>query len=292
MGDPEPAAASHQPPQRIAIVGLGLIGGSIALAARDRWPAVRIAGVDAAGVVSEASRRGIIDEAVGDVASLQTADLVVLAAPIPGILDAIEAAAQGRLPGIVTDVGSTKRQIMSRASAAGLPRFVGGHPLAGAAQGGLGAARADLFRQKPWLLEASLAPAEAVDVVEHFVAELGAMPRRIGAESHDRTMAYASHLPQLLASTLMATAGARLGAEGLSVSGPALREMTRLAASPPDVWRGILTSNADYISEALAAFTRTMPSSAPLDVIRWIEEIFREAGHWRERLEQPLPPVD
>ena len=288
-----PARDSLDPPfARLGIVGLGLIGGSVALAARRRWPDIEITGVDNPEVIQAAMDGRLIQSHAAGPAELTSVDLVVLAAPIDGILEGLAAAGRATLPGAITDVGSTKRQIMAAAAAAGLTDFVGGHPMAGAERGGLAHARADLFDGRPWFIEPGQAGAAVVERVEQWVTGLGAAPRTVDAVSHDRTMAYASHLPQLLASSLMATAGSTLGADGLSVSGTALREMTRLASSPPDVWRGILTTNADYISEALAAFTATLPATAPLDVVKWIDEVFRQARVWRDRLEHPTPPVN
>ena len=288
-----PLRESLDPPfARLGIVGLGLIGGSIALATRRRWPGVEITGVDKPEVIQAALHGRVIQSHAAGPEGLSSADLVVLAAPIDGILDSLAAAGRAAQPAVITDVGSTKRQIMAAAAAAGITEFVGGHPMAGAERGGLVHARADLFDGRPWFIEPGQASAGVVERVEQWVTGLGAVPRRVDAISHDRTMAYASHLPQLLASTLMATAGTTLGTDGLSVSGPALREMTRLASSPPDIWRGILTTNADYISEALAAFTATLPATAPLDVVKWIDDVFRQARVWRDRLEHPTPPVN
>src|SRR5437762_4880549 len=145
-----------QPPifQKIGIVGLGLIGGSIALAARELWPASLVIAVDNKDVLEIAMRRHAIDVAADDLIVLAEADLVVLAAPVRqniALLDEI-----GRhvgKPAIITDTGSTKREIV--AAAGRLPErftFIGGHPLGGAARGGLEHARPDLFSGRPWLL--------------------------------------------------------------------------------------------------------------------------------------------
>src|SRR4051794_22404069 len=180
-----------QPPifQRIGIVGLGLIGGSIALAARELWPAALVIAVDTKDVLESAMRLHAIDVAADDLIVLAEADVVVLAAPVKqNIALLAELDDNVRHPAVITDTGSTKRDIV--AAAASLPprfTFVGGHPLAGAAQGGLEHARPDLFAGRPWLLtpEASDGASrpqpggggDALDKVTAFVTALGAEPR-------------------------------------------------------------------------------------------------------------------
>ena len=147
--------SSDEPPfNRLAIVGLGLIGGSIALAVRERWSSVLITAVDRAPVLAHASSSGAIDRAANTVADIGPVDLIILAAPVRQNVQLL-AQVMPRLSGgaIVTDVGGTKRDIVS--AAAGLPSgatsFVGGHPIGGAERGGFGFARPDLFRGKPWI---------------------------------------------------------------------------------------------------------------------------------------------
>jgi len=234
----------------------------------------------------DAAARRLIDRQTGTVGELADADLIVLATPVPEILRILPAIAALPSNPVVTDVGSTKRRICQAAADAGLSRFVGGHPVAGSERPGLSSARADLFDGQPWLLES--APSSTDDAamrVEKFVHSLGAVPHRVDAETHDRTMAYVSHLPQLLAVALMNTAGAAIGESGLRFSGRAFGEMTRLAASPAELWEGILATNADYVADAAAAMTAELPSQAArLEMTRWIEETFHRAGEWRERL--------
>src|SRR3954466_4014751 len=154
-----PGPASTAPPvfDKIGIVGLGLIGGSIALAARQLWPTALVIGVDNKDVLETAMRLHAIDVAADDLIVLAEADIVILAAPVRQNIELLaELDANVRQPAVVTDTGSTKREIV--AAAAALPprfTFIGGHPLAGAAQGGLENARADLFQGRPWLLTSS-----------------------------------------------------------------------------------------------------------------------------------------
>src|SRR6476469_216718 len=201
-----------QPPifQKIGIVGLGLIGGSIALAAREIWPASLVIAVDNKDVLETAMRVHAIDVAADDLIVLAEADLVILAAPVKqNVAILAELDEHVRQPAVVTDTGSTKREIV--AAAAGLPprfTFVGGHPLAGAAQGGLDHARPDLFAGRPWLSTAAsgarpFPASDAIDKLTAFIEALGAEPRIVAPDAHDRLLAFLSHLPQLTASALM-----------------------------------------------------------------------------------------
>jgi prephenate dehydrogenase len=192
-------------------------------------------------------------------------------------------------PALVTDVGSTKRAIVEAAS--GLPdrlTFVGGHPLAGAAAGGFDAARADLFRGRPWILTpTSQVPAEAIGRLEALVSSLGAVPARMDAGDHDRLMAYISHLPQLTVSALMHVVGQRVGPDGLRLAGSGLRDTTRLAASPAGTWRDVTATNVEPVEHAIddliAALTRLR---ADLEVGQELPRVFADAAAWKRSLEQ------
>lgn len=300
----------------IGIVGLGLIGGSLALAIRERHPRVTIAGVDRANVIDEAMRTGVIDRSALDVSGLGDVDLIVLAAPVLQNVAclqqlAAEASLQAEVGGgrrgasdavrarpLITDVGSTKR-LMSDVLRArpGVLRFVGGHPMAGAAQGGLAFARADLFDGRPWLLTPTPAEAGASDTAaaaEHagdverlaaLVRSLGAVPRVLGAAEHDELMAYISHMPQMVSSALMRVVGERVGEEGLQLSGPGLADTTRLASSPAAVWTDICESNADLIDAALDAVQAELHAArqrlrTPADLAEWLGQ----GARWRTRM--------
>jgi prephenate dehydrogenase len=189
----------------------------------------------------------------------------------------------------VTDTGSTKREMASAAMA--LPprfTFVGGHPLAGAARGGLEHARPDLFAGRPWLLtppQASDGSGAAVDKVSAFVQALGAQPRVMAAAAHDRLLAYLSHLPQLTASALMQVVGDAVGQEGLGLAGRGLADTTRLASSPDDIWQDVAATNADEIGPALdtlIAVLQTLRGDLPEG--DRLADVFAAARRWRERL--------
>jgi prephenate dehydrogenase len=246
---------------RIAIVGLGLIGGSIALGIKQAMAGARIVAVDTATVVGcpEARALGIELHEIGDLTrALAGAELAVLAAPVAAIgalvVEALEHAE------VVTDCGSTKR-VIAAASAASprRGRFVPGHPMAGGPSAGVAQARAELFRGRRWLLCPERSDADALARVEHLVRALGAEPAHLTASEHDHAVALTSHVPQLLASALRARAAARnVGA----AAGPAFEGATRAASDNDPMWRDVFATNADAIASALAEL------GADLDLVR------------------------
>jgi prephenate dehydrogenase len=273
---------------KIGIVGLGLIGGSIALAARQLWPTALVIGVDNKDVLETAMRLHAIDVAADDLVVLAEADVVILAAPVrQNIALLAELDENVRQPAIVTDTGSTKREIV--AAARDLPprfTFIGGHPLAGAARGGLEHARADLFMDRPWLITSTGDRAStAADKLSDFVRALGARPRAIDAGEHDRLVAFLSHLPQLTSSALMRVVGDAVGADGLTLAGRGLADTTRLASSPPEIWKDIAATNADELAVALDALIELLQElRADLAGGDRLSEVFEDARRWRERL--------
>jgi len=293
--------------EKIGIVGLGLIGGSLALKARELWPGALVIGVDNKDVLETAMRMHAIDVAAEDLIVLAEADLVILAAPVKqNIALLAELDDNVRQPAVVTDTGSTKRDIVA---AAGLlpPRFtfIGGHPLAGAAHGGLEYARADLFAGRPWLLTPASAPndgaqdpksppgargyqpgdAAALDKLTDFTRALGAEPRLIDAVAHDRLLAFLSHLPQLTVSALMHVVGDAVGREGLTLSGRGLADTTRLASSPPDIWTDIAATNADEIGAALDRLIALLQDlRGDLPDGKRLADVFTDAARWRATL--------
>ena len=289
---PGAARQSAQPPifSKIGIVGLGLIGGSIALRARELWPSALVIGVDNKDVLEESMRRHAIDVAADDLIVLAEADLVVLAAPVKQNIALLsELDDNVRVPAIVTDTGSTKREIV--AAAADLPprfTFVGGHPLAGAAQGGLEHARPDLFEGRPWLLTPAARPEDpALAKLTDFITALGGQPRILDSRAHDRMLAFLSHLPQLTASALMQVVGDAVGDEGLALAGRGLADTTRLASSPPDIWQDIAGTNADEIGPALDALIAVLQDlRGDLGEGERLHEVFVDAARWRSSLKR------
>lgn len=278
------------PFSRIGIVGLGLIGGSVALATRRAWPGAAVVGFDRQAATAREALRGLVTRTVEHLSDLDGSDLVLFAVPVAAMIELLPALSHFSHPCVVTDVGSTKRQVMDVAAAAGLDAFVGGHPMAGNERGGLDHATPDLFIRRPWLLVARDKTSEAAKRVERFVSGLGAVPQWMGAQDHDRAIAFVSHLPQIVSVAIMNAAASALDARGLAAGGRAFDEMTRLASSPSDLWEGILTSNADYVAEALAAFMQGLPSGENLADAGWIKDSFDRAAAARARVREGLPP--
>jgi prephenate dehydrogenase len=287
----QPGRASvGQPPifDKIGIVGLGLIGGSIALAARELWPTSLVVGVDTKDVLETAMRLHAIDVAADDLVVLAEVDVVILAAPVRqnvALLAELEDAV--RTPAIVTDVGSTKRAMADAARA--LPQrftFVGGHPLAGAARGGLEHARPDMFRGRPWLLTPTGdGTGAAVEQLSAFARGLGAEPRVMPPDAHDHLVAFLSHLPQLTASALMQVVGDEVGESGLALAGRGLVDTTRLASSPADIWQDIASTNGDEIGVALDALIAVLEElKQDLKDGDRLAAVFADATRWRDAL--------
>ena len=288
---------TEEPPlfERIGIVGLGLIGGSIALRARRVWPRALVIGVDSHDVLEKAMLLHAIDVAATDLTIIGGAQLVVFAMPIGAIIERLgELPAFLAGPAVVTDVGSTKREICE--AAASLPErlvFIGGHPMAGSAEHGVEHARADLFDGRRWLLVPPRASgnggslsATAVGQVEQFVRAMGAEPSMIGADDHDRLMAALSHLPQMAATVLMDVVGERAG-ERLDLAGDGLKDTTRLAASSIEIWRDICATNRDALRAALLQYAKAIGAAADaLEDRDALDDLFSRAHAWRRRLEE------
>ena len=291
-----PGASSGAPPvfEKVAIVGLGLIGGSVALAARRTWPSCLVIGVDDKTVLERAMVRHAIDVASDDPVVMAEADLVVLAAPVRDNLT-ILADLEQHVPGaaVVTDVGSAKRGIVEAARA--LPSrltFVGGHPLGGAPRSGIEHARPDLFQGRPWLFTpADDRHGEALERLRQFVLGFGAVPKVLTASAHDRLMAFLSHLPQLTASVVMHVVGDEIGEDGLALSGRGLADTTRLASSPSGIWRDICATNEDEIRVALDALIQELQTIRNgLGDGRAIDRVFHSAATWRAVVAARRPP--
>ena len=280
--------AADPPFESIAIVGLGLIGGSIALGVRERWPQSRVFGVDSEPVLAHAVGAGAIERGFESIAALPDASLIILAAPVRQNIELLsQVTVVSGFSRTVTDVGGTKREIVNAARA--LPSnvtFVGGHPLGGGERGGFAFARPDLFAGRPWIFTpAGHASTAAVDRLSRFVSGLGAKPSILSADDHDHVMAFISHLPQLAASALMETVGTAAKADGLRMAGRGLVDTTRLASSPADVWRDICLTNADAIEDALDCLIQRLTQLRG-DLRRGdsVEAIFAAAAKWRAEL--------
>jgi prephenate dehydrogenase len=255
----------------VAIIGAGLIGTSVALAARR---------ADAESKILTLDRGDSLDGIAG-------ADLVILATPVDVILNLISDQAARFREVVVTDVGSTKRAIVTAARDAGLTRFVGGHPMAGDASSGPEAARADLFDGRAWFLVPYGARTTAIARVSEFIGSLRARPvvfEDDGAE-HDQVMAAVSHLPQVTASALMKVVGDAVGLDGLRWAGQGLRDTTRLSSSPASVWHGILATNAAELRPLLRQLASDLALFADhLDDPAVVQQLFDRAAATRRAL--------
>ncbi|MFW5955695.1 MAG: prephenate dehydrogenase/arogenate dehydrogenase family protein [Rhodothermales bacterium] len=284
--------------KRIAVLGTGLIGGSLGMAIKRRSAASRVVGYDEPSVLDEAVERGAIDErAVSPQTAVADVDLVVLALPLPQTLAMLDTIAGALKPGtLVTDVGSVKQPIVSHAHRV-LPSdvvFVGGHPMAGGATGGIQHADALLFENAVYVLcprEESLPP--EFEPASSLLTEIGARLLIVDAAKHDRLAAAVSHLPQLLAVSLVETAfevGRDASLVQLLAAG-GFRDMTRIAESPFAVWKGILAANHANVLDALASLT----SSVQRIRNRLIEEdydaigdVFETAGQRRREIPRDM----
>jgi prephenate dehydrogenase len=262
---------------RLALLGFGLIGGSVARAVRARANA---GSVDVDEIVAwspsgegpaAARRDGVIDEvAATPEAAVAEADLIVLAGPAPDILAQLDQLAGPwrdslRADAVITDVASTKSAIVERAAALDLP-FVGGHPMAGRETSGYQASTADLFVDRPWVVVPSADPA-AVARVEALATATGARPRRMAAEDHDEAVAAVSHLPLVVAAALVEAVVGRSEprsdwplAAGLAATG--WRDMTRLARSDATMGAGIAVTNGPRIAKRIRDLVAVLDSWA------------------------------
>jgi prephenate dehydrogenase len=273
---------------RIVIVGLGLVGGSIAFGARRAWPSTHVIAVDREPVMRAALSRRAIDAAADDLAVVADADLIVLAAPVRQNITLLRrVATYASETAVITDVGGAKRAIVDAAAALSeTVTFVGGHPLGGGAHGGFEFATAGLFARRPWIFTPHDAVGTAaVSRLSSFVAGLGAHAATMTPLEHDRLMALISHLPQLATTALMDVVGRGATASGLRMAGQGLVDTTRLASSPADVWRDICVTNADEIRMALDLLIDQL-SEIRNDLERGeiVDAMFDDAARWRAAL--------
>jgi prephenate dehydrogenase len=245
--------------ETVAIAGVGLIGGSFALAIQKAGFRGRILGVSSPSTIEAAISAGVIHAGATLQEAAEQADLLYLAQPIRTILKTITSIADIVRPGcLVTDAGSTKGEIVSHAVQK-LTRcqFLGGHPMAGKTSRGVLSADADLFDGRPYVLtpnnDSDLQLPAAQELLS-WVRKIGAVPVVLSPAQHDRTVALTSHLPQLASSALAATLAGRLDDEQLRVSGPGLADTTRLAQSSFEIWEDILMTNSAAIDEALSDY--------------------------------------
>ncbi len=244
--------------ERVAIIGTGLMGGSFGLALRREFPAAHVIGFDRMNVLERAFRSGAISKAASDIASaVRGADLVYIALPIGATIDALPKIAKAAdANAIVTDTGSTKSLICRQAQKyfRSGARFLGGHPMAGKENSGIEHADADLFRGTRYALIASEGdPDPRVQQFAALLQRIGAEPVWCDAETHDWAVGIVSHLPQLTSVALAHVVADETDETGLplTLAGPGLVDMLRLAGSPYDIWRDTCLTNRENITHAL-----------------------------------------
>lgn len=269
---------------RLLIVGAGLLGTSVALAVKRRWPEVHVSAIDVV-----AGGHAPFDAHLPAHLPPPACDLAVLACPLSAYGEWLPRLAAADADRPVTDVGSVKRLPEHLARQAGLTAFVGGHPMAGGTIGGPRGASATLFDGKPWFICAGAAPAPAVDLATALAAGCGARPVALDAAGHDATVAATSHLPQIVATLLMLEVGAALDDRALATAGGGLRDTTRLAASAASIWRSIVAANADEIAPLLRGLAQRLQAAADaLTDQAATTRLFDEANRARRRIEPPL----
>ena len=292
---PDRLSAAASLPDRIAFLGFGLIGGSIAMALREAGAMARlVAWTPSGNGPAEGLRRSIVDAAPRNpAAALDGAGLVILAGPPLSVLDHLEHLSgpmrSALAPGAtITDVASTKARIVSTAEGLGLP-FVGGHPMAGRETTGVESATAELFIDRPWVVtrpSAGAAPG-AMAVVESLARAVGARPITMDPGAHDAAVAAISHLPLVAAAALVESVTSDVAgwasARPLAASG--WRDMTRLARGDVDMGAGILATNAGPIARQLRAYRDAIDA--------WIAALDdADAGRLRDRLRSARDSLD
>jgi prephenate dehydrogenase len=264
---------------RIAILGVGLIGGSIGLAARERVPDAEVVGFGRSPErLQRAIELGAVDRAAADLQeALDGADAYFACGPVGVLPEQVAAALAAAGPDtLVSDVGSTKKHVVESTAD---ERFIGGHPIAGAETAGVEHARADLFQGAVWYLT-PLPHSEGLlyERLHRFVVALGARPVAVDPATHDRMVAVFSHLPHVLANVLASQAAARLAdhGEALRHVGPSFRDMTRVAGANTDMWADIYRANAGAIGEEIRAFRAELDRVEALladgDVAGWNDQ--------------------
>ncbi len=274
--------------RRVAVLGTGLVGGSFALAVRKRLPDAHITGWDKEDVLQQAQAAGAIHEGSAELSrAVRGADLVYVALPIGLTIELLPEIARHAEPdALVTDAGSTKSSICRAATGAfkGSARFLGGHPMAGREVASIAHADAELFHGAKYALIGEAGDGSQADPrVQDFVAlleSLGAQPVWLDAETHDWAAAIVSHLPQMVAVALAGVVREETDETGLPVTlaGPGLREMLRLAGSPYSMWRDIDLTNTDNIARALDRVAQAIEHLRARLTSRELEDEFAAAN--------------
>jgi prephenate dehydrogenase len=243
------------PKQVVAILGLGLIGGSVGMALRRGSPAPTVIGWDRSPqACAQALERGAVDQAAALASeAVKEAQIVLLAVPVQSVIPLLKEIVMHLKPGaVVTDAGSAKSRIVQEATHIYATGFIGGHPMAGAVESGIGAASPDMFQGAPWILTPTLhTGTETTALVSTLVQRVGAVPRYCDPETHDRWVAALSHLPHLLAYALAQTAFLQVPEEGRACAAGSFRDGARVAKSSPAFWTEIMLDNREALLSSL-----------------------------------------
>lgn len=249
----------------VTIAGVGLIGGSFAMAIRKAGFDGEILGVSSPRSIDQALALGVIDRGVTLEEGAALADLIYLAQPISRIIEHIPLIAQFRTPrSLVTDAGSTKTRIMSVAKDHLPPgSFIGGHPMAGKESRGVEAAEAGLFQGRTYIVTPSEDADLEIPIVREFLSlvegNLGSRPMIMTPQVHDQVLAFTSHLAQMASTALSCTVLSSIeNATHLRTAGPGLHDMSRLSLSSYDVWQDIIATNSQAIEKALDLYIDTL----------------------------------
>jgi prephenate dehydrogenase len=279
--------------KQITIIGTGLIGGSLALALKRHMPDMRIIGCDREPVMKQALKLGAIDDGSSiPEQAVRDSDLIALATPVGSIIDLIERVGPlAPAHSLITDVGSTKVEIMARAKDVFggdvAQRFLPGHPMAGKENGGIEHADAELFGGAVWLVT----PYPGQDLSGgttgeylHLLGKIGARVLPVDSVQHDRICGWVSHLPQMLSTALASTLVEELAddSEANAIGGRALREMTRIAQSPYSMWRDVALTNTKNIQAALLRLEQKLAHIRENLRTRGLEEEFERANQFRK----------
>lgn len=280
--------------RQITIIGTGLIGGSFGLALKGHGFHGRIVGCDRSATLERAQKKGAIDHGFTNPSdAVRNSQLVMLATPVGGIIDLIEYLGRGLSPRtLLTDVGSTKVEIVRRArdvfGKAANQRFLAGHPMAGKENSGVDFADENLFRGAAWLV--TPLPGQSVDEgisgeLLRWVEKIGAKVAILDAERHDHLCAWVSHLPQMVSTALAASLVDEFGEDAplLPAGGRALREMTRISASPYSMWRDIALTNKKNIRGALLKLEQRLAHIRENLDTRQLAAEFERAHHLKKR---------
>jgi prephenate dehydrogenase len=279
------------PIQNVTMIGTGLIGASIGLALRANGFAGKIIGIDASGSELEtAERMGAITDAArspeAHAEALRNAHAVVFAVPVLAILDWMERVRPHVAPGtLLTDTGSTKAQIAARATSLFPQQFLPGHPMAGKESGGAALAEASLFQNAPWIFTPLHPTTPREEEWRTLVAGFGARLIDLEPERHDTLCAWVSHLPQMVATAMTAVLEDQIGDDEQlrAIGGRALREMTRLGASPYSMWRDIAMTNEKPIADTLLALEQRLQHMRENLRTPELREEFQKANAFRNR---------